>query len=149
MSDAEWEALCDGCGKCCLVRLEDAEPLPGKAYGRVYMTDIRCKLLDAETARCRDYGARRSHVPDCVKITPESVAALHWLPRTCAYRRLHEGRGLAPWHPLVSGRAESVFEAGLGVAGRDGEATVCETTIAPGGELERISVWPGEEGAEE
>jgi uncharacterized cysteine cluster protein YcgN (CxxCxxCC family) len=112
----EWEALCDGCAKCCLYKLEDIDT------GEVYYTDVHCRLLDAETGRCRDYPNRASLVPDCVTITPEVLRKPYWLPSTCAYRLLAEGRDLPAWHPLRSGDPRSVVRAGECVCGR----TVCE-----------------------
>lgn len=107
----EWEALCDGCGRCCLLRLEDADT------GEVYTTDVACRLLDRGSCRCGDYPNRRARVPDCMVVTPE-VARAAWLPPTCAYGRLARGEGLADWHPLVSGDPGSVVRAGVSVAGR-------------------------------
>ncbi|MCS6987373.1 MAG: YcgN family cysteine cluster protein [Sphingomonadaceae bacterium] len=112
LSAEEWEALCDGCGRCCLFTLEDEET------GRLYRTNVACRLLDPATCRCRDYARRTTHVPDCVVLTPTNVATLGWLPPTCAYRRLAEGRSLPAWHPLVSGDARSVHRAGASVRGR-------------------------------
>ena len=109
MTREEWESLCDGCARCCLVKLEDADS------GEIHFTDIGCTLLDGKTCRCRDYRRRQSRVPDCVKLTPETVRSLSWLPVTCAYRRLAEGRDLAWWHPLVSGTPETVHQAGVSV----------------------------------
>ena len=112
MNSAEWEALCDGCGKCCLLKLEDADT------GRVHYTDVACRLLDCSTRRCGQYALRRMFVPGCVVLTPENLAdAAGWMPGSCAYRRLHEGRGLADWHPLVSGDPDSVLRAGQALAG--------------------------------
>lgn len=112
MSPEEWESLCDGCGKCCVLKLEDIDT------GTIYSTDVGCKLLDCGTARCQNYAARKTHVPDCVVLTPDTLGHLDWMPKSCAYRRLHEGRGLAEWHPLVSGTPDSVAAAGHSVAGR-------------------------------
>ncbi|MEO0912837.1 MAG: YcgN family cysteine cluster protein, partial [Pseudomonadota bacterium] len=108
-----WEALCDGCGKCCLLKLEDEET------AEVEYTNIACKLLDTETCRCTDYPNRKAKVPDCVVISPEKIAEIaYWMPRTCAYRLLAEGKPLQPWHPLVSGDPESVHTVGISLAGR-------------------------------
>ena len=97
MSRAEWESLCDGCGRCCLVKLEDEDT------GRILATDIGCRLFDAGTCRCRDYENRSQTVPDCVTLTPDEVRTLSWLPPTCAYRLLAEGQPLPHWHPLLTG----------------------------------------------
>lgn len=112
MTGPEWEALCDGCGKCCLNKLEDADT------GEVVFTRIACKLLDDDTCRCAHYEVRKTIVPECVVLTPGNIAEIaYWMPRSCAYRRLFEGRKLADWHPLVSGHADSVHEAGVSVRG--------------------------------
>ena len=112
MTDAEWESLCDGCGKCCLIKLEDEDT------GRVHHTNVACHMLDPETGHCRDYPARRRHVPDCVSLRTVDILALRWLPSSCAYRRLARGQKLPEWHPLITGDPESVRRAGHSVAGR-------------------------------
>lgn len=112
MSPEEWEALCDGCGRCCLNKLEDADT------GAVAFTCLSCRLLDTETGRCGNYALRKQLVPECVVLSPETLPDVsYWLPRSCAYRRLHEGRGLADWHPLISGNPETVHQAGVSVRG--------------------------------
>ncbi|SLN24722.1 YcgN family cysteine cluster protein [Roseisalinus antarcticus] len=112
MSDREWEALCDGCGKCCLNKLEDDET------GEVALTRVACRLLDDATCRCAHYENRHSFVPDCIRLTPQTIPEhLYWLPSTCAYRLIHEGRDLFHWHPLVSGDPKSVHDAGISVQG--------------------------------
>jgi uncharacterized cysteine cluster protein YcgN (CxxCxxCC family) len=133
MNPSEWESLCDGCARCCLVKLEDEDT------GEIHFTDIGCKLLDAKTCRCRDYKRRRQKVRDCVKLTPDAVRTLSWLPVTCAYRLVAEGKDLADWHPLVSGSPDSVHEAGVSVRGRV-QATEDEI---PDADLEdHIVQWP-------
>ncbi|MDO7654168.1 MAG: YcgN family cysteine cluster protein [Paracoccaceae bacterium] len=108
----EWEALCDGCGKCCLNKLEFEDT------GEVAFTRLACQLLDGETCRCKNYENRRDFVPDCVQVTPERLPNIvYWLPRTCAYRRLHEGKPLLDWHPLISGTTQSVHDARISVQG--------------------------------
>lgn len=104
----EWEALCDGCGRCCAVKLEDVDT------GLVHYTNLTCRLFDNHSCRCGNYPLRRQLVKDCVVLTPETLEeAVEWLPRSCAYRRLTEGTGLADWHPLVSGDPQSVHKAGI------------------------------------
>ena len=112
MSAEEWESLCDGCARCCLVKLEDED------NGEIHYTDIGCTLLDARECRCRNYSLRSNRVPDCVRLTPAEVRTLTWLPVTCAYRLLADGKDLPEWHPLVSGSPDSVHEAGISVRGR-------------------------------
>ena len=108
----EWEALCDGCAKCCVLKLEDVDTKT------VYYTDVACKLLDCQTGRCSNYARRKQCVPDCIVLTPKSIEQLSWMPKTCAYRLVHEGQSLPDWHPLVSGSANTVMKAGHGVAGQ-------------------------------
>jgi len=112
MSKAEWESLCDGCGRCCLNKLEDADT------GRIYHTDVVCRLLDDQTCRCVSYEERKRFVPECQILTPQNLQRYPWLPSTCAYRLLSEGKALRWWHPLVSGDPETVHEAGISVRGR-------------------------------
>lgn len=112
MSAEEWESLCDGCGQCCLLKLEDEDT------GAVATTSVACRGLDTERCRCRFYARRQREVPDCIVLTPEKVSAFDWLPETCAYRRIEAGLDLLPWHPLVSGDPESVHRAGLSVRGK-------------------------------
>lgn len=116
LSTFEWESLCDGCAKCCLYKLEDIDTR------EVCYTNVHCRLLDVDTGRCTDYPNRSSRVPDCVTITPEVLKDPYWLPQTCAYRSLAEGRDLPEWHPLRSGDPASVVAAGHCICGR----TVCE-----------------------
>jgi uncharacterized cysteine cluster protein YcgN (CxxCxxCC family) len=112
MSPPEWEALCDGCGKCCLLKLEDADT------AEVAFTRVSCRLLDTDSCRCGQYELRKQFVPDCVVLTPENIDTVaYWMPATCAYKLLFDGRPLYPWHPLISGRSASVHEAGISVSG--------------------------------
>lgn len=112
MTPREWEALCDGCGKCCLNKLEDPDT------GEVAMTRVACRLFDDETCRCAAYATRRDHVPECVVLTPRTLPdAAYFMPSTCAYRRLHEGADLPDWHPLITGDPDSVHRAGVSAQG--------------------------------
>ena len=112
MSVEEWESLCDGCGLCCLIRFEDEDT------GEIIPTRVACKLLDQQLCRCKDYPNRKAHVPDCIKLTPWNIEALKWMPQSCGYRRVFEGRPLASWHPLISGDPESVHRAGVSIRGQ-------------------------------
>src|SRR2546430_1646378 len=106
MSSVEWESLCDGCARCCLEKLEDEDT------GKIYFTHVACQLLDAGRCTCKDYPNRSDKVPDCVRLTPENVRTLNWLPPSCGYRLVAEGRDLYWWHPLISGDPDTVHEAG-------------------------------------
>ncbi len=120
MTTPEWEALCDGCGKCCLNKIEFEDD------GEVAFTRVACKLLDGETCRCKSYDNRRDFVPDCVQVSPESLPKIaYWMPRTCAYRLLYQGDKLFDWHPLISGDPQSVHKARASVQGW----TVPETSV--------------------
>lgn len=120
MTRPEWEALCDGCGKCCLNKLEDEDT------GEVELTRVACRLLDGESCRCSRYDTRHDFVPECIVLTAETIPEhLYWLPRTCAYRLLHLGQSLPRWHPLITGDAQSVHRAGVSVRG----ITIPETDV--------------------
>jgi uncharacterized cysteine cluster protein YcgN (CxxCxxCC family) len=131
MSRTEWESLCDGCGRCCLHKLRDEDT------DELAWTNVACRLLDTKTCQCSDYPNRKARVPDCVKLTPKRVAAIDWLPPSCAYRLLQEGQDLPWWHPLVSGTADTVVQAGISVRGkaiRERDAGVLE---------DHVVSWPG------
>lgn len=107
----EWEALCDGCGKCCLHKVEDEDT------GNIYPTNVACRLLDRDSGQCSNYRGRRAFVPDCIRLTEKLVDEISWLPRTCAYRLRGDGQPLPDWHYLISGDRESVHRAGESVRG--------------------------------
>lgn len=139
MSREEWEALCDGCGRCCLMKLEDEDS------GEIYTSDVHCRLLDGQSCKCTDYSNRLAQVPDCIKLDPQNVRTISWIPRTCAYKRLADGKGLAWWHPLVSGDPETVIAAGVSVRGR----TIPEQSVQPGEWEDHVAGWPEWEPPEE
>lgn len=112
LNPLEWEALCDGCGLCCLVKLEDDETQ------KVYYTKVACQLLDCQTGQCSQYDQRHQYVPDCITLNMENIHQLHWLPSTCAYRRLAQGKALPNWHYLITGSRKSVVQAKKSVAQR-------------------------------
>jgi uncharacterized protein len=133
MSDAEWESLCDGCARCCLNKLEDEDT------GEIYFTHVSCKLLDTGLCACKDYARRSEEVSDCVRLTPANVRTLNWLPPSCAYRLVAEGRDLYWWHPLISGDPDTVHEAGVSVRGR---VRGTEAEIADEDLEDHIVQWP-------
>ncbi len=112
MSPEEWESLCDGCGKCCLHKIQYEDT------GQLCYTNVACKLLDLKSCKCSRYEVRQRFVPDCVQLSPDTIAELAWMPSTCAYRLLSEGQDLPDWHPLVSGDPDSVHRAGQSVLGK-------------------------------
>lgn len=134
LNRAEWEALCDGCGQCCLHKVEDEDS------GTVYPTNVACKLLDLSTAQCKDYRNRRAYVPDCVRLTPRLVNNLPWLPKTCAYRLRRDGEALPDWHYLISGDRNSVHEERASIRGK----AISETIAGP---LEQHIIWENPEDA--
>jgi uncharacterized protein len=133
MSPDEWEALCDGCAKCCLVKLEDEDT------GRIHYTDVACALLDMGKCKCTDYSNRRERVPDCLGLTPENIDRVkQWMPSSCAYRLLANGKSLPSWHYLECGDRQAVHNLGHSVAGR----CVSETGIEIDDLPEHIVFWP-------
>lgn len=134
MSPSEWESLCDNCGKCCCIRLED------EVTGDIYITDVACKLFDAATCKCTDYANRSQKVPDCVTLTKDNVAQLKWMPKTCAYRLVSEGKDLPDYHHLISGSRETIHEVGMSVQ----DAVTSEIFVSEDEQATRIVIWPGE-----
>ncbi|WP_280938385.1 YcgN family cysteine cluster protein [Xaviernesmea rhizosphaerae] len=132
MNQGEWESLCDGCGLCCLNKLEDWET------GEIAWTEIHCTLLDGESCRCRDYPNRQETVPDCIQLTPEAVRTLAWLPPSCGYRKVRDGEDLSWWHPLVSGDPDTVHQAGISARGR----TVSEDEVDLDDFEDYVVDWP-------
>jgi uncharacterized protein len=132
MTPDEWESLCDGCARCCLLKLEDQDT------GEIEHTDVACRLLDLQSCRCTSYHRRSRLVPSCIRLSPERLAALEWMPSTCAYRLLHEGKDLLWWHPLVSGDRRTVHQAGISVRHR----VISETEVGADDLEDRIVSWP-------
>ena len=132
MTREEWESLCDHCGRCCLVKLEDEDT------GEIHFTSVICRLYDLECGGCRAYDERARRMPDCVPLTPRKVRSLSWLPSTCAYRLLAEGKELPDWHPLVTGDPASVRRAGVAVIGRVTSESEVDIEDLTG----RIVTWP-------
>ncbi|TDG13747.1 YcgN family cysteine cluster protein [Seongchinamella unica] len=135
LDNEQWEALCDGCAKCCLHKLQDADS------GELFYTRIHCRYLDPESCRCRDYAGRLEAVPDCVSLRQDTVASLDWLPETCAYRLRSRGEPLPDWHYLVSGSRQTVHEAGASIRGR----SISEDYVHPDGYEEHIVTWVQQE----
>lgn len=131
MTREEWESLCDGCGRCCLHKLEDIDS------GLLFYTNVACRLLDENSCRCTNYPQRKSLVSDCLLLSPDRQDDFAWLPTSCAYRRLAEGKGLEPWHPLLSGSPESVRKAGISVRGR----TISEEAVQTNELEDHIVTW--------
>ena len=134
MSRTEWESLCDSCGKCCCIRLEDEDT------GAIYVTDVACKLFDPNSCRCGDYANRSDLVPDCVTLTPVNVSQLKWMPQTCAYRLISEGKDLPEYHHLVTGSRETIHDVGMSVQ----DAVTSEVLVDEDDIPTRIVIWPGE-----
>jgi uncharacterized cysteine cluster protein YcgN (CxxCxxCC family) len=131
MTDEQWEALCDGCGRCCLHKLRDEDT------DELAFTNVACRLLDLHTCRCTRYPERQRHVPDCVSLRPADLATIDWLPPSCAYRLVAEGRDLPAWHPLRGGDPDAVHRSGASVRGR----AVSEEAAGPF--EEHVVAWPG------
>ena len=131
LSEREWESLCDGCARCCLHKLEDADS------GEVYYTRVRCRYLDEQSCRCTDYANRSTLVPNCIRLRPQDLSGYDWLPPTCAYRLLAAGEALPAWHPLISGDPESVHAAGISIRGQ----SISDEFVHPDGYDEHIVHW--------
>ena len=131
LNSQEWEALCDGCAKCCLHKLEDEDS------GEVFYTKVRCRFLDEDACRCTDYARRSILVPNCIALDRNNVEGLDWLPTSCAYRLRANDQPLPHWHPLVSGNTSSVHEAGISIRGR----AISDEYVHPDGYDEHIVTW--------
>jgi len=133
MTPEEWESVCDGCGKCCLLKLEDEDT------GEIAYTRLHCRLLDAGTCLCSDYDNRKQHVPDCVKLTPEKVEQIKWMPDSCAYKVLQSGGKLPDWHHLICGDRQRIHDLGHSIMGK----TVSEDTVIEEDQIDWIIDWEG------
>jgi len=133
MTSDEWESLCDGCGKCCLVKIQDAQT------ERIFFTDVACKMLDCDSGKCKDYPNRQQHVPDCVKLSKDNLDDLEWMPPDCAYRRLYELKPLLSWHPLVTGQADSTHTSGASIVGMP---MVSELDVHDDDLEDHVVTWP-------
>ncbi len=131
MTQSEWESLCDGCAKCCLHKIEDEDTQD------IFYTKIHCRYMNTDSCRCTVYQVRHHRVPNCVWLRPEDVAVFHWLPSTCAYRLVAEGKPLEWWHPLVSGDVNTVHEAGISIKNR----SLSEEYVHPDGWVEHVIHW--------
>ena len=131
MTNEEWESLCDGCGRCCLHKLKN------KDSGYIYFTDVACHYLDEENCTCSHYKDRQSYVPDCLSIESNWAEKFNWLPSTCAYRLLYEGKNLPVWHHLISGDKDSVHLAGISVRDR----TFRENEVSKNQLFEHVITW--------
>lgn len=134
MSDKEWESLCDGCGKCCLNKLIDDET------EELHFTNVACHLLHTKSCQCRKYDQRFKLVSDCVKVSLDDIQQFHWLPSSCAYRRLAEGKPIPEWHPLITGSQSAMHKGGFSVRGK----VISESAIDPEKLGEYITIWPAE-----
>jgi uncharacterized cysteine cluster protein YcgN (CxxCxxCC family) len=135
MTDAQWESLCDGCGRCCLQKLEDEDS------GEIHFTRVSCKLLDTDSCRCGDYPQRFSKVPDCLSLRPLTATKISWLPESCAYAKISQDKPLENWHPLISGDADSVKLAGISVSGQ----CISEEFVPDSEIYEHIIQWNNDE----
>jgi len=133
LTHEQWESLCDGCGKCCLIKIQDAQS------ERIYFTDVACQLLDCDTGRCKDYANRQQHVPDCVKLGRDNLEDLEWMPPDCAYRRLYEHKPLLFWHPLVTGNSDSTHTFGASIVGMP---MVSERDVEDDDLEDHVVTWP-------
>jgi uncharacterized cysteine cluster protein YcgN (CxxCxxCC family) len=131
LTTEQWESLCDGCARCCLHKLQDEED------GQIYYTSVRCRYLVEASCRCSDYLNRTRLMPNCMQLSPGTMASLDWLPPTCAYRLRSEGKPLPSWHPLVSRDPESVHRAGISIRGR----SISDEYVHPDGYDEYIVAW--------